>query len=59
MGARFQSTFEAKSSQLPGPGAFDPKPIFKYEGHTKFGSGLREGIYNEKLAKLNPSPLAY
>ena len=52
-----------KSRQLPGPGNYDPMNRYdsqiKYSGHTKFGKGVRQGIYNDKLAKFVPSPFAY
>ena len=52
-----------KSRQLPGPGNYEPAYSYnsqnKYNGHTKFGKSMREGIYNDKLAKFVPSPFAY
>lgn len=52
-----------KSRQLPGPGNYEPKNSYnsqnKNHGHTKFGSGARKGIYDEKLAKFVPSPFTY
>jgi hypothetical protein len=34
-------------------------PSLKRDPSTKFGTSKRSGIYNEKLAALNPSPLHY
>lgn len=48
-----------RSMQMPGPGAYDAVPSFKYDGHTKFGSSTRTGIYNDKQAKFVPSPFQY
>lgn len=52
-----------KSRQLPGPGNYDPVNSYnsqnRYNGHTKFGKGQRQGIYNDRLAKFVPSPFAY
>ena len=48
-----------KSAQLPGPGGYDPKPVFKSDGLTKFGKDRRAGIYDERKAKFVPSPFAY
>jgi hypothetical protein len=53
----------SKSRQLPGPGNYEPNNSYnslnKYQGHTKFGTGGRKGIYDERLAKFVPSPFAY
>lgn len=48
-----------KAGQTPGAGAYEPVPIFKSEGYTKFGSARRPGIYNERNAKFVPSPDKY
>jgi hypothetical protein len=48
-----------KSAQAPGPGGYDPKPVFKKDGLTVFGKDARAGIYDEKKAKFVPSPFAY
>ena len=57
MGARIKNLSESKSALLPGPGYHDPLPLFKYEGHTKFGKSKKTVIYDEKIALTNPSPL--
>jgi hypothetical protein len=57
MGARIKNLSESKSALLPGPGYHDPLPLFKYDGHTKFGKSKRSVIYDEKIAITNPSPL--
>ena len=55
-----KDTIANKSRALPGPGNYEPKSSYssanRYAGHTKFGQSARQGIYNEKLAKLVPSP---
>jgi hypothetical protein len=43
----------------PGPGGYNPKNSFKYDGHTVFGGSKRQGIFSEKHAKFVPSPFAY
>jgi len=48
-----------KSAQAPGPGGYDPKPVFEKGGLTVFGKDARAGIYDEKKAKFVPSPFAY
>ena len=45
-----------KTKVVPGPGNYEPKSHFKYDGHTKFGKSARAGIYDEKKAKFVPSP---
>ena len=37
----------------------NPKHSFKYDGHTKFGTGERPGIYDVKRAKFVPGPNVY
>lgn len=57
MGAKFESVLTNKETKkLPGAGTYDPKPVFKYDGHTKFGSSQRAGIYDVRKAKFVPSP---
>lgn len=57
MGTKFESVLTNKESgKVPGPGGYDPKPSYKYDGHTKFGTGTRTGIYDIKKAKFVPSP---
>ena len=53
-GSALQTKKDVKNS--PGPGGYDPKHQHKYDGHTKFGSSIRQGILNEKHAKFVPSP---
>jgi len=49
------------AAKTPGPGGYDPNPkaSFKYDGHTKFGTGERGGLVDLKKAKFVPSPFAY
>lgn len=53
----------SKSRAQPGPGNYDPSNSYnssiKYQGHTKFGKGKREGCINERQARFVPSPFAY
>ena len=48
-----------KKAHFPGPGGYNPQPIYKSDGFTKFGTGTRSGIYDERKAKFVPSPFAY
>ena len=57
MGARIKNLSESKSALLPGPGAHEPIPLFKNDGHTKFGKGKRSALFDEKSALINPGPL--
>lgn len=60
MGSKFESVLTNKEAgKSPGPGGYNPKANFKYDGHTKFGTGQRAGIMDERKAKLVPSPFAY
>jgi hypothetical protein len=61
MGSKFESVLTNKEAgKSPGPGGYNPKMnTFKYDGHTKFGTGQRGGIMDEKHAKFVPSPFAY
>ena len=60
MGSKLGSAIvNTKTGQSPGPGGYDPKHHFKYSGHTKFGTGERPGIYDQKKAKWVPGPNVY
>ena len=61
MGAKLDNQQQSmkKSAQMPGPGGYDPQPVYKSDGLTKFGKDRRAGIYDEKKAKFVPSPFAY
>ena len=60
MGSKFESVLTNKEAgKSPGPGGYNPKANFKYDGHTKFGTGQRAGIMDERKAKFVPSPFAY
>mgnify|MGYP001355146599 FL=1 len=49
MGSKFESVLTNKEAgKTPGPGGYNPKGNFKYDGHTKFGTGQRAGIMDEK-----------
>jgi len=58
MGSKFESVLINKEAgKSPGPGGYNPKMgNFKYDGHTKFGTGKRGGIMDERHAKFVPSP---
>lgn len=60
MGAKFESVLTSKEGKkLPGAGTYDPKPVYKGYGETKFGSSQRAGIYDARKAKFVPSPFQY
>ena len=59
MGLKINDLTLTKNAKFPGPGGYDPLPSLKKDPSTKFGTSKRTGIYNEKLAALNPSPLHY
>jgi hypothetical protein len=59
MGSKITDLTLSKTAKFPGPGGYDPLPSLKQDPSTKFGTSKRTGIYNEKLAALNPSPLHY
>ena len=59
MGSRISDLTLEKTAKFPGPGGYDPLPSIKRDPSIKFGTSKRTGIYNEKLAALNPSPLHY
>lgn len=46
-------------SQCPAPGSYDPRHQLKYDGHTKFGQGKRNGMINEKKSGGLPGPMEY
>ncbi len=65
MGSKLGSSLVKENNKypVPGPGNYQPETKyhsqFKYDGHTKFGSSVRAGIYDERRAKFVPSPFAY
>ena len=61
MGSKLGSViFNKNAGKTPGPGGYEPKMnTFKYDGHTKFGTGQRTGICDEKRAKFVPGPNVY
>lgn len=60
MGSKLGSALVDKNAgKSPGPGGYNPKHTFKYDGHTKFGTGERPGIYDVKRAKFVPGPNVY
>jgi hypothetical protein len=61
MGSKLGSALVDKNAgKSPGPGGYNPKMnIFKYEGHTKFGTGERPGLCDVKHAKFVPGPNVY
>jgi len=60
MGAKLEhgGTF-SKSKECPGPGGYNPVPVYKSDGLTKFGTDRRRGIFDEKKAKFVPAPNVY
>ena len=60
MGSKLGSVLVDKNAgKSPGPGGYNPKHSFKYDGHTKFGTDSRKGIYDVKRAKFVPGPNVY
>jgi hypothetical protein len=61
MGSKLGSAMVDKNAgKTPGPGGYEPKMnTFKYDGHTKFGTGDRPSIYDVKRAKFVPGPNVY
>ena len=60
MGSKLGSVIIDKNSgKSPGPGGYNPVQQFKYDGNTKFGTGVRPGIYDAKRAKFVPGPNVY
>lgn len=47
------------TSNLPAPNHYNPSPLFKYEGHTKFGKDQRHGMINERQLSIVPGPFEY
>lgn len=45
--------------EYPGPGGYNPQPVYKQEGSTKFGLGKRQGLLDENRARMVPSASAY
>ena len=48
MGAKIDSGAFGNSKDQPGPGGYNPVPIYKSDGLTKFGTDRRRGIFDEK-----------
>ena len=58
MGVKTES---AKTSNMrsPAPGTYDPNPMFKSDGFTRFSQGRRRGMIDERKAKEQPGPFEY
>ena len=44
---------------FPGPGLYQPKPVYRNDGSTKIGSASRQPLYNEKMAGTVPAANKY
>jgi hypothetical protein len=48
MGAKLESGVFSNKKDQPGPGGYNPVPVYKQDGLTKFGTDRRRGIFDEK-----------
>jgi len=48
MGLKTASSINMNRKDMPGPSVYNPRPVFRLEGFTKFGNGVRKGMVDEK-----------